>query len=115
MKIEATMLASDIIGELGYRIKKIRLSRKIKQDSLAREAGIGTSTLKRLEAGNDVSLESFIKILQALDLAQNLELTLPEHRPGPIEQLDQAGNERQRAPSSSKSDGDDDWSWGDDE
>ena len=45
------MTSGGLCAELGARLAKIRLSRNITQEALAREAGIGVRTLRRLEAG----------------------------------------------------------------
>ncbi|MFK7958289.1 MAG: helix-turn-helix domain-containing protein [Lysobacterales bacterium] len=80
---------------LSERIEAIRLRRNITQSRLAREAGVSRSTITRLvQEGKGISLDSFIRILKALQLAQNLEMLLPDTGLNPVEEL-----EKERRPS----------------
>lgn len=104
--------------DLGERISRHRLSRNLTQAQLAREAGISTRTLVRLEAGESTQLTNLIRVLRALGLLGNLEALVPPAPPSPIELLRHQGEQRQRA--SGRKDVDNsraasmEWTWGDD-
>jgi transcriptional regulator with XRE-family HTH domain len=63
----------EICLELGQRIRIHRLNARIKQQELAERAGVSVGTVKNLEAKGQSSLETFIRIIMALGLAQELE------------------------------------------
>ena len=99
-KIDFSLVTSEAVeNALGKRLEAIRLSRNITQDDLARAAGVSRSTVKRLaQSGKGVSLDSFIRIIQALDLGGQLQALLPDPDDSPLLQLAQhGGKRRQRA------------------
>jgi len=97
MKVENLLTDESVLRELGNRLKQTRLERNITQDRLAREAGVAKTTVERLESGGGVQLESFIRILRALDLLDRLDAVLTEPLPSPVERLKLKGRRRQRA------------------
>ena len=62
----------DALQEIGERVKSIRRSQKLKQTDLASMAGIGLTTVYRLENGENVSTEAFMKALAVLGLDELL-------------------------------------------
>ena len=74
-----------IQAELGRRIRALRLARNLTQEALAREAGVGLRTLRRLEAGDSPSLDSFLRIVAALQLMERLLDALPSSDDRPPE------------------------------
>jgi transcriptional regulator with XRE-family HTH domain len=62
----------EIIQMLAARLKQYRLLRNMTQKELALAADVGNSTVQRLENGQSISLEFFIKIVMALGAAQEL-------------------------------------------
>lgn len=99
-KIEFRFAPSDAIEDaLSRRLEEIRLRRNITQSRLAREAGISRSTMTRLaQPGKGISLDSFIRILKALDLGDNLQALLPDPGFSPLEELERGSQPaRQRA------------------
>lgn len=101
--------------DLGTRLARVRLSRNVAQADLAREAGISVSTLKRLEAGGNTSLEAFIRVLLALRLADHLSALLPDPAVRPVERVRLRGHERQRASGRRETVPASQWAWGDGE
>ena len=92
------LTAQALADEIGRRLAKIRLSRNITQKSLAESAGIGVRTLRRIEAGHRSTLDSFLRVVQALELDGHLLTAIPSHDIRPIERVDsRRGTERQRA------------------
>lgn len=64
---------NDIAKELVERIKQHRKKLKISQAQLAIKSGVSLGSIKRFESKYEISLNSFIKILIALNLEQDLE------------------------------------------
>ena len=74
MKIENLTTDEAILDELGARIARYRLNRNLTQATLAKEAGVSLSTLKRIELGGySASIVNYIRILRALKVLENLE------------------------------------------
>ncbi len=102
-------------AELGRRLARIRLGRNVTQKTLAREAGIGLRTLRRVEAGESSTLDSFLRIAMALGLADDLLSAIPSHDIRPIERVDSRRSERKRARPARTEVADEPWSWGDEQ
>ena len=64
---------NDIAHELVEKIKHHRKKLKISQAQLASKSGVSLGSIKRFESRYEISLNSFIKILIALNLEQDLE------------------------------------------
>ena len=64
---------NDIAKELVERIKQHRKKVKISQVLLSTKSGVSLGSIKRFESKYEISLNSFIKILIALNLEQDLE------------------------------------------
>ena len=82
---------------LGERIEKYRLLKNVTQDALAEDAGIGVRTLRRLESGESGTIDTLLRILNALDVPVGLEDLIPDHSVRPIERARQTKKERSRA------------------
>ena len=64
---------NDIAHELVEKIKQHRKKLKISQAQLASKSGVSLGSIKRFESKYEISLNSFIKILIALNLEHDLE------------------------------------------
>ncbi|MGB1128247.1 MAG: helix-turn-helix domain-containing protein [Opitutales bacterium] len=105
------------LQEIGLRLARERIRRKMTQAELAKEAGIGKRTLERLENGESVQLTSFIRVLRELDLADRLTALLPDPQPTPLQLLASAVEQPQRVYKKRKSDAASKkglWVWGED-
>lgn len=113
-KVDFTTATSDQIETaLCKRLESIRLSRNITQRQLAEEAGVSTRTIRRLEKGQGVSLDTFIRVLSALRIQHSLENFLPDPTVRPIERVGLRTGERKRARPVPVSQERSAWSWGD--
>ncbi len=113
-KIDFGLASSEaIIEALCKRLDEIRLSRNLSQADLAAEAGVSRSTMTRLADGRSISLDSFVRIMQALRLADHLAALLPDPSVRPVERVRLDGAERRRA--STKRAAPSEWRWGDEE
>lgn len=61
-----------ILKHLGNNLKKARLRRNITMETLSQNANISIPTLRNIENGKNISLESFVKILIELNLEKDL-------------------------------------------
>ncbi|RMX08257.1 XRE family transcriptional regulator [Corticibacter populi] len=112
---EPSTLAGDL-RSLGGKLAKLRLSRNLTQAHVAREAGASISSIKRLEAGENTSLETLLRVLGVLGLKNRLLECLPDPDVRPVERVRHGGRERRRAreknPTTPKAT---DWAWGEED
>lgn len=110
-----------LLESLGRRIAETRLTRDLTQAELAKEAGVSKRTLIRLEGGESTQLTNLIRVLRALGLTGNLDALVPPPAPSPLKQLQSEEKQRKRASGrsgatgSTPSEGDEAWTWGDDD
>ena len=95
------------------RLEQIRLTKNITQAQLAKEAGISLRTMGRLEKGQGVSLDTFIRVLMELGIQQNLAALLPDPTVRPMDRINIRGKERKRARPSKTTEEKKRWAWGD--
>lgn len=120
--------SSKYIAILGEKLERNRLAQNIPQTELALKAGISPRTLRRFESGEGGSLDSFIRLLMALNIDSNLSVLIPDSTVRPMERTGQTKSERLRAsrskksektalPASSKKSGKppSNWTWGDED
>lgn len=106
--------SQSIEAALCERLESIRLSKNISQSTLAENAGVSRRTISRMENGQGISLNTFIRILRALDLTSHLETLLPDPEILPIERVKQKGQPRRRASRPrNDSESHEKWEWGD--
>jgi len=63
----------EIRVELAGRLRKQRLSKGLSLEDAATRSGVGVATLQRLEAGENSTLETFVRTVIALGLIQELQ------------------------------------------
>ncbi len=100
--------------EIGSRLARLRLSRNVTQSMLAEDGGIGVRTLRRLEAGEPSTLDTFLRVALVLDLGDAVLGAIPTGEIRPIERVSRIRSERQRARPKPKEDRQSTWTWGDD-
>jgi transcriptional regulator with XRE-family HTH domain len=102
--------------QLGDRLAAQRLNRNLTQRQLADDAGVALNTLRRLEAGENVSLDTLIRVLEALGLGDRLEALAPPADVRPVDRVRiAAGRERRRASGAGAEAPTTPWTWGDDQ
>lgn len=87
---------TEIILEMGSRLKDFRLGKKLTQQQLAERAGVSLFTVAQIERGKSVSVSMLIAVMRVLRLLDNLELLLPRQEVSPIELLKLQGRKPQR-------------------
>jgi transcriptional regulator with XRE-family HTH domain len=108
-----TATSTQIEAALCARLADIRLARNLTQARLAAEAGVSLRTIGRLEQGEGTSLDTFLRVLIALRVQQNLAGLLPDPSVRPVERVGLGGRERRRARPRSASGSREPWTWGD--
>jgi len=103
-----------LLTQLGQRLLQYRLNKNMTQATLAKEAGVSGRTINRVEHGHSIQLSNLIRILRSLELLENLSALVPEPAVSPMQQLKLQGKSRIRASSTTKSEENEAWSWGDD-
>ena len=107
---------TSLLKEVGRRIAYIRISAKIKQDELAKKAGLSRYALSRLENGaGGIRLDSFLSVLRHLNVLDRLSVLLPKISLTPLQIADLAKKrksqpKRVRSCHNKKSVS---WKWGD--
>src|SRR5580658_1856131 len=74
----------ELQAELGRRIRLLRLSRNIDQESAAEKAGIARTALQHLEAGRGSSVQTLVRTLKALNYLEGIEILAPEPTVNPL-------------------------------
>jgi transcriptional regulator with XRE-family HTH domain len=96
-EIKPTATTDEILRELGRRLQQYRLQQNRTLESVATDAGIGSATMVRAEAGERPTLATLIKILRALGRLDALDAFLPAPLVSPLQLAALRDQERQRA------------------
>jgi len=108
-----TASSSQIEQALGELLARHRLNNNLSQVVLAERAGVSLRTIKRVENGEGSSLDTFVRILIALGLQENLESLIPIADFSPLDRIDEKTHERQRARTARKAKPVKPWIWSD--
>jgi len=90
------MTNSAILLTLGQRLKEYRLRRDLQQSELAAHAGVNISTIARMEKGQNVMMDSYIRVMRVLEMLDNLDEFIPEPPRSPILMRKLQGKKRYR-------------------
>jgi len=118
MKINKDLSDSDILIEIGKRIKSARIRRSYTQAQLAELSGVSKGTVANIESGESVQFGTILKILRELDCLNALELLLPSSESSPMELIHskyQHERQRVRSVASAVPKYKEGWKWGEDE
>ena len=91
----------EILKGLAQRLARIRKAQGYSQTRLAEEAGIGVATLRRIEAGQDSQLGTWLKLLKALNMSGAIDALLPETFISPMAEALAGNRRKRRGPASS--------------
>lgn len=107
--------ADEVLARWGDRVQRYRLNRNLTQSALAKEAGVSSRTIMRMEDGKSVQAKTLIQVLGVLGLSESLEQLVPEVPVSPLVLAKREGARRKHAyPKRKVEKEDSEWSWGDD-
>jgi transcriptional regulator with XRE-family HTH domain len=86
-----------VLLELGARIRGYRLQQNLRVIDITRLSGLPARTINRLEAGENSTLETVVRVLRALGRLDALDAFLPAPTLSPIQLAALGGQVRQRA------------------
>jgi transcriptional regulator with XRE-family HTH domain len=66
----------ELVHELGSRLRAQRLASRVTQQELALRAGVALGAVKKLESDGNTTLQTFVRVVQALALTSDLEHVL---------------------------------------
>ena len=99
--------------QLCKKLEAVRLMKNISQANLAKEAGISRRTVSRMENGQGVSLDTFIRVMQALGLTNELMALIPSSDIRPIERVNRKGPRKNASsPRTGTQVAEKKWKWG---
>lgn len=89
---------SDIVRRLGRRYRQYRISSRMKQADVARQAGVSVFTLSQFENGRagNITLTNLIALLRAIEALDGVDELLPELPMSPYELEKIQKKEKQR-------------------
>jgi transcriptional regulator with XRE-family HTH domain len=82
------MTLEELVGEVGSRLRALRIDRRIEQADLALRAGISIKALRSLEQGRGSTLETFLRALKGLGALDGLEALAPRPIINPLALVD---------------------------
>jgi len=91
-----SMTDKGIGGEMGNRIRSLRLRRNLTQQQVASAAALSLNAVKSVESGKG-RLLTLIAVLRELDALDALDSFIPESVISPMQLARQQGKRRQRA------------------
>lgn len=90
------MTNAAILQTLGERLKEYRLRRNLQQAEMARYAGVNISTVSRIEKGQNIMFDSYLRIMRVLEMLDNLDEFIPEPPRSPLLMKKLMGKKKQR-------------------
>lgn len=102
MPIDQLTSVEASLTELGRRLAMMRKQQGLSQAQLAKAAGIGVATLRRIETGSDGQMGSWIKALTALGMISSVDKLLPEELRSPMAEAKAARNTAVHSKTNSK-------------
>ena len=112
MRIDDTLDANGITGEISRRFKLYRIAYPLTQEDLAEKSMVSLSTIRRFEKGEDIGFSKLVRLLEALDIQAHLEVLIPDQSIRPSYFLEDAKpRKRARKKAAKKTE----WKWGDEE
>ena len=86
-----------VLINLGMQLKQMRLNKNITQHELSKRTGLSRRVISDIENGANGTLNSFIRILRALEKLEILNNFIEEAPVSPIQIAKLRGKARQRA------------------
>ncbi|MBO6240210.1 MAG: helix-turn-helix transcriptional regulator [Butyrivibrio sp.] len=92
------MTSKAYLQDISKRMKRLRVESSITQKELASITGLSLRSIQRFENGEDISLENFLKLSIAFELAESILSVIPDMDNRPSILLEKLrGKTKQRA------------------
>lgn len=85
-----------MVNNLNERMRNYRIEYPLTQEELAERSGVSLRSIQLFEKGADIKWSNLVKLLSALDLAENIQMLVPDITERPSYQMKQ--ERRMRAP-----------------
>lgn len=92
---------TEIIIEIGIRIRLKRMSDNLTQQMLADQTGLNRSTIRDIENGKPVNLLSIIPVFRRLNLLAGIDQSIPDYDESPVLAITQKNRKRVKLSKSS--------------
>ena len=102
-----------LMHDLGSRLERFRLSQNLRQEDVAREAGVSRITVGKLEGGDGGSLDTFLRVMRALGLGDRILDLVPDASLSPMQVKTERTTQRRRARRPDPDKADVPWTWSD--
>jgi len=102
-----------VLEHIGGRVRQLRLRKNITQSQLAKDSGVGKSTIERFEKGHSIQLTSLIRILRSFGKLEELLDLIPDQTASPMEMLMKEEPAKYRASRKQAAKDQGPWKWGD--
>jgi DNA-binding XRE family transcriptional regulator len=79
-----TLTETEIMEEIGSRVRLARMEKNLTQQMLAERSGLNRSTIRDLENGRSVNLLSLLSLFRSLEILERLDLLLPGAGESPV-------------------------------
>ncbi len=112
MVINDNLFSNAILKEISTRFRDYRVDYPLTQKELADLSGVSVRSISRFEAGEDINLSNFIKLVRAVGLTDNLDCLIPDGTIRPSYLLRES-KPRYRATPINKRGSKTEWKWGD--
>ncbi|GAB4201445.1 MAG: hypothetical protein Tsb002_38030 [Wenzhouxiangellaceae bacterium] len=109
----ATASSHQIETHLCDQLRQLRLLRNLTQGDLAATTGVSKRTLSRLENGEGVSLDTYIRVMMGLGIQQRLQALFPESGIQPVLEARQHQPRQRARPDRVRDQADQPWHWND--
>lgn len=95
--ILGTNTDTEVMNELGMRLRAQRLRQNLTVTEVAERAGLNRNTIVNAEAGRNPRLETLVKLLRVYGRLEALDAFLPVPEVSPLELARRSGKVRRRA------------------
>ena len=113
--VKTTSDDNNVLVMLGQRLAGRRIAKDLTQAELAREAGIGTSTVERMEAGRSTQVVNLVRVCRVLGLLDDLLGAIPEPGLRPMDLLALKAKSRRRVRNEPDNEERPPWRWEDEQ
>ena len=109
------MTVKSQLQEVQRKTKRYRIEKEITQKEMATRTGLSLRSIQRFESGSDISLENYLKILDALELSELVVGAIPDMDKRPSAYVDKYLNKTKKRARKTHGNSQIEFRWGDEE